>query len=147
MPKNSHVHFVGHWVALPTKNSNQYFFLQTIFGNKQFLRPGEDDDKLLECLENSDLENLDEETSSENDLDKIDGEDENVFDQRDQEIPEPGEEVPTEEDSDNEPLATVKKKLDSQKKVWFNQEAQDVEEDGHICSTEFRIYVCRSNIS
>lgn len=98
-----------------TKITILYFFVLDIFGRRTHLRPGEDDDKLLQCLENSDLELSDDDNDFNNvDEDFIlqgpnleDGPG-NIFD-----VQEP--EVISDYDSDNEPLSELKKRLDEQK--------------------------------
>lgn len=98
-----------------------YFFVLAIFGNKKRLVPGEDDDKLLECLENSDLEFSDDENDSDDDVNGLDEQvvnlSEEELDQFERDLEDQvGEEVVLEDDdSDNELLSDLKKRLEEQK--------------------------------
>lgn len=101
--------------------------MSAIFGDKKFLRPGEDDEKLLQCLENSDLELSDTENNSDNELDnfnepvndvKLADFDSELLNFEEREIEEVvGEETDESDDnnSDNELLSDVKERLDKEK--------------------------------
>nr|CAI5843081.1 unnamed protein product [Callosobruchus analis] len=84
-----------------------------IFGNKSHLRSGIDDEKILQCLELSDLSDCD-------DTSKDDCEDFNEADEHD--IDDPAfdrdvQELVFENYSDNEPLGELRKKLLQQKSL------------------------------
>ena len=91
------------------------FFVLGIFGSKTYLRAGEDDEKLLECLEVSDLSDYD--NISDNDYeDFIEPDQDNVDEPvSDDHVSLADAELLFEDDSDDEPLSKLRKKLVQQK--------------------------------
>ncbi|CAH1970687.1 unnamed protein product, partial [Acanthoscelides obtectus] len=94
-----------------------------IFGNKTHLIPGQDDEKLLQCLELSDLsdsysENEYEDIASDEDFPDLRHEDEGPS------VQDPEAEILSESDSEDEPLSKLRKKLlqekstNDGKQVW-----------------------------
>nr|CAH7761725.1 unnamed protein product [Callosobruchus chinensis] len=87
--------------------------IDAIFGHKSYLRPGEDDEKLLQCLELSDLSDCGD--TSDDDCEDFIEQDEHDMDHP--ELDRDVQELIFEHDSDDEPLSELRKKLLQQKSL------------------------------